>query len=57
MVIISPWDVKLNMTGVLLALLSTLLFSLYVSCTGLICPAINFSTTSKEVNITTATAI
>lgn len=28
-VIISPWDVKLNMTGVLLALLSTLLFSLY----------------------------
>lgn len=28
-VIISPWNVKLNMTGVLLALLSTLLFSLY----------------------------
>ena len=28
-VIISPWDVKLNMTGVSLALLSTLLFSLY----------------------------
>ena len=28
-IIISPWDVKLNMTGVALALLSTLLFSLY----------------------------
>lgn len=28
-VIISPWDTKLNMTGVALALLSTLLFSLY----------------------------
>jgi len=28
-VIISPWDTKLNMTGVFLALLSTLLFSLY----------------------------
>lgn len=28
-VIISPWDTKLNMTGVLLALLATLLFSLY----------------------------
>lgn len=28
-VIISPWDAKLNMTGVALALLSTLLFSLY----------------------------
>jgi len=28
-VIISPWDTRLNMTGVLLALLSTLLFSLY----------------------------
>lgn len=28
-VIISPWDTKLNMTGVCLALLSTLLFSLY----------------------------
>ena len=28
-VIISPWDTRLNMTGVALALLSTLLFSLY----------------------------
>lgn len=28
-IIISPWNTKLNMTGVLLALLSTLLFSLY----------------------------
>ena len=28
-VIISPWDVKLNMTGVFLVLLSTLLFSIY----------------------------
>ena len=28
-VIISPWDTKLNMTGVLLTLLATLLFSLY----------------------------
>ncbi len=28
-VIISPWDTRLNMTGVFLALLSTLLFSLY----------------------------
>lgn len=28
-VIISPWDAKLNMTGVFLALLSTLLFSIY----------------------------
>ena len=28
-VIISPWNTKLNMTGVALALLSTLLFSLY----------------------------
>ena len=28
-IIISPWDSKLNMTGVALALLSTLLFSLY----------------------------
>lgn len=28
-VIISPWNVRLNMTGVLLALLSTLLFSIY----------------------------
>ena len=28
-VIISPWNTKLNMTGVTLALLSTLLFSLY----------------------------
>lgn len=28
-VIISPWNIKLNMTGVLLALLSTLMFSLY----------------------------
>lgn len=28
-VIISPWNVKLNLTGVALALLSTLLFSLY----------------------------
>lgn len=28
-VIISPWDTRLNMTGVCLALLSTLLFSLY----------------------------
>lgn len=28
-VIISPWNTRLNMTGVLLALLSTLLFSLY----------------------------
>lgn len=28
-IIISPWDTKLNMTGVCLALLSTLLFSLY----------------------------
>lgn len=28
-VIISPWDAKLNMTGVALALISTLLFSLY----------------------------
>lgn len=28
-VIISPWDTELNMTGVALALLSTLLFSLY----------------------------
>lgn len=28
-VIISPWNTKLNMTGVFLALLSTLLFSLY----------------------------
>lgn len=28
-VIISPWDTKLNMTGVALAILSTLLFSLY----------------------------
>ncbi len=28
-VIISPWNTKLNMTGVLLALLSTMLFSLY----------------------------
>lgn len=28
-IIISPWNTRLNMTGVLLALLSTLLFSLY----------------------------
>lgn len=28
-VIISPWDTRLNMTGVFLALLSTMLFSLY----------------------------
>lgn len=28
-VIISPWDIKLNMTGVFLVLLSTLLFSIY----------------------------
>lgn len=28
-VIISPWDVRLNMTGVFLVLLSTLLFSIY----------------------------
>lgn len=28
-VIISPWDTRLNMTGVFLALLSTLLFSIY----------------------------
>lgn len=28
-IIISPWDTRLNMTGVFLALLSTLLFSLY----------------------------